>query len=58
MTVEEFKEKNNVRSCVKCCATCSHGRDLCDDGMYECAHKDLDGNSMYTGAYSLCDKWE
>jgi len=58
MTAEQFKKANNLRSCGRCCATCRHGRDLCDDGMYMCVHKDMDGDSMYTDAESLCDKWE
>ena len=35
MPEKEFREKNNVRMCEKCCATCAYGIDLCDDGRLD-----------------------
>lgn len=58
----EFREKNNVRQCERCCGNCAHGHDLCD-GTSECIHPDLDdafptGGSIYTGLDDVCDAWK
>lgn len=58
MKVEEFKKKHNLGECDKCCATCRHGRDLCDDGVSECVHPDLEGDSMITDMHDVCNAWE
>ena len=58
MTAGQFKKANNLRDCEKCCATCRHGRDLLDGGVYNCMHGDLDSPpGMYTNAEQVCDKW-
>ena len=58
MTGPDFKEKMRLRMCEKCCATCKHGRDLCDDGAYDCVHPHLDGDFIITSAECVCDAWE
>lgn len=60
MLEDEFRKKFNVRMCEKCCATCRHGRDLCDDGAYNCLHPLIreEGESILTSAESVCDAWE
>lgn len=58
MKEKEFIEKHNVRTCGKCCATCKHGRDLCTDGVYDCVHPDLEGESIIVSSESVCDAWE
>ena len=58
MTGMEFKEKMRVRMCEKCCATCKHGRDLCDEGAYDCVHPCLEGDSIVTSAEDVCYAWE
>ena len=60
MTAKEFSKINNLRDCERCCSTCRHGRDLLDDGIYQCVHGDLDDAplSLYTDAAKVCDKWE
>ena len=58
MTGEEFKKKHNVRTCGKCCATCKHGRDLCDDDVYNCVHPEMDGDYAVTFSSYVCDAWE
>lgn len=62
MTEKEFREKFSVRMCDKCCATCRHGRDLCDDGAYDCVHPLLEGGTVtdciVTSAEFVCDAWE
>lgn len=58
MTEQEFREEFSVRTCGKCCATCKHGRDLCDDGVYDCVHPALEGDSILTSAECVCDAWE
>lgn len=58
MTAEEFKDRYRVRECNRCCASCRHGRDLCDDGVCQCVHPKLDGDSLYTSLDSVCDAWE
>ena len=56
MTAEKFKKDNHLRSCGRCCATCKHGSDLCDDGVHEC--KLVDDDILRTDATDVCDKWE
>lgn len=58
MTEDEFRKKFNVRMCDRCCASCRHGRDLCDDGAYDCVHPKLDGDNIIVSAESVCDAWE
>ena len=58
MTEKEFRRRFSVRMCAKCCATCKYGRDLCDDGAYDCVHPHLDGDNMVTSAEDVCDAWE
>jgi hypothetical protein len=60
MTGKEFREIRKVRPCEKCCATCKHGRDLCDDGLYQCVHPDMAicGDYIYTDGTDVCDVWE
>lgn len=57
MPEKEFREKNNVRMCEKCCATCAYGIDLCDDGIYSCKHPDLAGDYIMTSSESVCNAW-
>lgn len=47
-----------VRQCDKCCATCKHGRDLCDDDVYDCVHPKLEGDYIVTSSSYVCDAWE
>ena len=56
MTSQQFKEKHGVRSCERCCANCRYGRDLCDDGVVECVHPDLE-ESFYSDLSGVCDAW-
>ena len=56
MTLQQFKDKYGVRSCEKCCANCRYGRDLCDDGVVECVHPDLE-ESFYSELSGVCDAW-
>ena len=60
MTGKEFRVIRKVRPCEKCCATFKHGRDLCDDGMYQCVHPDMAicGDYIYTDGTDVCDVWE
>jgi hypothetical protein len=59
MTAEQFKKANNLRGCEKCCSTCRNGRDLLDDGVYQCVHVDVDKTKgLFTYADQVCDKWE
>lgn len=58
MTENEFREKFMVRQCDKCCATCKHGRDLCDDDVYNCVHPKLEGDYIITSSSYVCDAWE
>lgn len=58
MTYGEFREKYRVREVEKCCATCRHSIDLCDDGAHECHHSDLDGDYIINKAEDVCDVWE
>lgn len=57
MTGKQFREKFKVRMCTKCCATCIYGRDLCDDGAYNCVHPELEGECIVTSAEDVCDAW-
>ena len=56
MTAEQFKKENHLRCCGKCCATCKHGSDLCDDGVHECTL--VEDDILRTDATDVCDKWE
>lgn len=58
MTCGEFRKRYNVREVERCCATCRHGRDLCDDGAYECHHADMEGDYILNFAEDVCDVWE
>lgn len=62
MNEKEFREKNHVRHCERCCGNCAHGRDLCDDGVSECVHPDLGDefptHSIITSLYDVCDAWK
>lgn len=58
MTDEEFKDRYRVRICNRCCASCKHGRDMCDDGAYYCVHPALEGESIIVSSESVCDAWE
>lgn len=63
MNGKEFREKNNVRQCERCCGNCAHGRDLCSDGASECIHPDIDDafptrGSIITSLDDVCNAWE
>ena len=58
LTDEQFKEKYLVRRCEKCCATCKHGVDMCDDGCYWCKHPAVKNESLYTSESMVCAAWE
>ena len=59
LSAKQFKEKYIVCQCQKCCATCKHGRDLCDDGCYQCKHPALDDDDMLiTSESRVCTAWE
>ncbi len=59
LSAKQFKEKYIVCQCQKCCATCKHGRDLCDDGCYQCKHPALDDDDMlFTSESMVCVAWE
>lgn len=59
LSAKQFKEKYIVCQCQKCCATCKHGRDLCDDGCYQCKHPALDDDDrLFTSESMVCIAWE
>ena len=58
MTCREFREKHRVGGVEKCCATCRHSIDLCDDGACECHHPDLEGDYIINLGEDVCDVWE
>jgi len=58
MTTFEFKKKFNLRTCEKCCSNCKHGHDLMDEGMSECTHPKMDGDTIITAMEDVCDVWE
>lgn len=58
LTEEQFKEKYLLRQCEKCCATCKHGVDMCDDGCYWCKHPLVKDDSLYTSESMVCAAWE
>jgi hypothetical protein len=56
---EEFEKSFGVRQCPRCCGTCRHGRDMCNDGCYRCKHPTLkEDDVLYTSADSVCSAWE
>lgn len=55
---DEFVKKFRLRHCEKCCWSCKHGIDLCNDGVYECVHPCLNGKSILTLSANVCDAWE
>ena len=54
MTAEQFKRHFDVRECEKCCATCKHGVDMCDDGLFWCKHPLVKDESLYTSECKTC----
>lgn len=56
MSEQQFREKFKVRTCTKCCANCLYGRDLCDDGMYNCVHPELEEPILNYGE-DVCNGW-
>lgn len=59
LTANQFREKNIVVPCQRCCASCKHGVDMMDDGCYQCKHPSLkDGELLYTSMSDVCVAWE